>query len=218
MNETMNEQIRPIRQKLFAKLDSSRYEHSLSVSFCCIALAMRYSCDLEKAELAGLLHDAAKRYDDEIILKKCKKKGIEITENEQKALPVLHAIYGEWMAKHKFGVQDDEILSAIRWHTTGRANMSLLEKILFVADFIEPRRSKLPKLDELRRLAFEDIDKAIYFIMEGTLLYLRDKGGFVDPQTVDAFEYYKNLFEERRSIAYESIKGNGKTGCSCTGR
>lgn len=191
----MNETIILIRKKLKKTLNPFRFEHSLSVSFLSVALAMRYGCNLEKAELAGLLHDGAKRYDDEAILEKCDKKGIQLSKEERNVLPVLHAIYGSWMAEHKFCVNDPEILSAIRWHTTGKADMSLLEKILFVADYIEPRRRNTPGLDQYRKLAFENLDLAVYRIAESSLNYLRVKGDPMAPKTVEAYEYYKQLSE-----------------------
>ena len=141
------------RKNLEMKLDPMRYEHSLSVSYTCMSLAMRYGYDMEKAELAGLLHDCGKRYSDDIILKKCKKHGIAFTPEEEEAPAVLHANYGAWLAEHKYGLQDEEILSAILYHTTGRPAMTTLEKIVYIADYIEPRRHKASDLPRIRRLA-----------------------------------------------------------------
>ena len=115
---------------------------------------MRYGCDLEKAEIAGLLHDCAKHYSDETIIKKCLMEGLSLSEDERKAPAVLHAKYGAWLAKKKYNIQDEEVIGAIRWHTTGRPNMSLLEKIVFTADYIEPRRDKASNLPVVRPLAF----------------------------------------------------------------
>ena len=116
-----------------------RYEHTLGVSYTCMALAMRYSANLDQAEMAGLLHDCAKRYDDATIICKCQEHGIELTEGELRAPAVIHAKLGAWMAEHKYGITDPEVLSAIACHTTGKPAMSLLDKILYVADYIEPR-------------------------------------------------------------------------------
>ena len=102
----MNTEIFTIRKRLKSKLDPMRYEHSLSVSFTCVALAMRYGYDLNKAELAGLLHDCAKRYNDQTIIEKCRKKGISLTEDELGAPATIHARLGAWMAEHKFGISD----------------------------------------------------------------------------------------------------------------
>ena len=123
-----------------------RYEHTLGVSYTCMALAMRYSANLDQAEMAGLLHDCAKRYDDATIICKCQEHGIELTEGELRAPAVIHAKLGAWMAEHKYGITDPEVLSAIACHTTGKPAMSLLDKILYVADYIEPRRDKAPNL------------------------------------------------------------------------
>ena len=114
-----------------------------------MALAMRYGQDLDQAELAGLLHDCAKYFNDEEIIKKCRKHGIEVSEAELRAPAVLHAKYGAWLAKNRYGVSDPEILSAIRWHTTGKPDMTTLEKIIFIADYIEPNRAPFPGLDHL---------------------------------------------------------------------
>ena len=194
----MNVQIPYFRQKLQQKLSPMRYEHTLGVSYTAMALAMRYGQDLDQAELAGLLHDCAKYFNDEEIIRKCRKHGIEVSEAELRAPAVLHAKYGAWLAKNRYGVSDPEILSAIRWHTTGRANMTTLDKIIYVADYIEPRRDKAPDLPRLRALAFEDLDQTMYEMLDGTLRYLREKGGDVDPMTKEAYDYFKKLMDSRR--------------------
>lgn len=186
----MKHEIITIREHLKKKLSPTRFEHTMGVSYTCIALAMRYGCDLDKAEMAGLLHDCAKRYDDVTIVQKCEKRGIELTEGELRAPAVIHAKLGAWMAEHKYGITDPEILSAIACHTTGKPEMSLLDKIVYVADYIEPRREKAPNLPEMRKLAFENLDDALYQIMAGTLRYLKSSGAEADEMTQNAFEYY----------------------------
>ena len=187
----MNSEIFSIREKLKASLKPGRYEHSLSVSFTCIALAMRYGYDLDKAELAGLLHDCAKCYDNNSIIAACRNSGMELTEGELQAPSIIHSRLGARMAEEKFGVNDPEILSAIACHTTGKPNMSLLDKILYIADYIEPRRYKIKDLPAIRRLAFEDLDQALFQIMEGTLRYLKESGTYADIMTQNAYHYYK---------------------------
>ena len=189
----MNEQIPYFRQRLQEKLPPMRYEHSLGVSYTAVALAMRYEYDLDKAELAGLLHDCAKHYNDAEIIKKCRKHEIELKDAELKAPAVLHAKYGAWLAERRYGITDPDVLSAIRWHTTGRAGMTTLDKIIYIADYIEPRRDKAPDLPRMRKMAFEDLDLTMYAILEGTLIYLKKKGGTVDPMTNEAYEYFKKL-------------------------
>ena len=185
-----------LRKTLKRRLPPMRYEHSLSVSFICMALAMRYGTDLNQAEIAGLLHDCGKRYSDDIILKKCLKHGIPVTPQEEEALSTLHAKYGEWLAKNRYQIQDPEILSAIACHTTGKAGMSTLDKILFIADYIEPRRFKAENLPQMRALAFQDLDRTMYEILKSTLAYLKQKGGVIDPATVEAYQCFEQQMKE----------------------
>ena len=207
--ENQCSQIMLYRKNLKRKLAPMRYEHSLSVSYTCMNLAMRYGCSLDKAELAGLMHDCGKRYSDDIILKKCLKHGLEVTDAEYKALPVLHAKYGAWLAEHKYQITDREILDAIGCHTTARPEMTTLDKILYIADYIEPRRCEAENLPKIRRMAYEDLDETMYAILAGTLDYLEKKGGSIDPMTVRAYEYFKKVKGER-----DELKGNGETGIS----
>ena len=186
----MDERITEKRKHLKKKLNPMRYEHTLGVSYTCMALAMRYSANLDQAEMAGLLHDCAKRYDDATIICKCQEHGIELTEGELRAPAVIHAKLGAWMAEHKYGITDPEVLSAIACHTTGKPAMSLLDKILYVADYIEPRRDKAPNLPKLRRLAFEDLDEALYQILDSTRNNLKETGTAEDDTTEQTREYY----------------------------
>lgn len=194
----MKEIILNLRNDLKEKLSPQRYEHTISVSFICTALAMRYGADLEQSELAGLLHDCAKYYGDGNIIKKCEKQNISLTSDELKAPVVLHAKYGAWLAEHKYGIEDQEVIDAIRWHTTGRPDMSLLEKIVFTADYIEPRRDKAADLPVVRSVAFIDLDECVYIILKGTLEYLEGKGYFVDSMSVQAYDYYKKIHEMKK--------------------
>ena len=194
----MKELILELRNDLKGRLTASRFEHTISVSFICTALAMRYGCDLNKAELAGLLHDCAKPYGDDEIIRKCRKQGLSLTDDELKAPVVLHAKYGAWLAKHKYRINDEEIINAIRWHTTGRPEMSTLEKIVFTADYIEPRRDRAANLTLVRSMAFADLDECVYLILKDTLDYLAGKGSFVDSMSKQAYAYYKQVHEEKK--------------------
>ena len=198
---TINEQIVTFRKQLKSKLDTMRYEHSVSVSYTCIALAMRYGFSLEKAELAGLLHDCAKRYTDNELIARSQKHGLSLTESELKAPAVIHAKYGAWMARNKFGIQDEEILSAIQCHTTSKPGMGILDKILYIADYIEPRRDKASNLARMRYLAFQDLDQTMYEILAGTINYLKGKGGCIDPMTIQTFTWFEKLIQEKCSAA-----------------
>lgn len=184
--------IRKIRKSMEKQQDEKRYEHTLGVAYTATSLAMRYGASLESAKLAGLLHDCAKCMDDDKKISICEKHHIIITDVERRNPSLLHAKVGSFLAMDTYHVQDNDIINAILNHTTGRPGMSLLEKIIFVADYIEPGRKQAPNLTEIRRLAFVDLDAAMLKILEDTLAYLEDGEGEVDPMTQKTYEYYRN--------------------------
>lgn len=172
-------------------MDGSRFEHTIGVMDTAACLAMRYGADMEKALIAGLLHDCAKCMPDSKKVKICMKNHIPMSETEEQNPFLLHAKVGAYIAKEKYGVDDEEILQAIACHTTGKPAMTLLEKIIYIADYIEPMRNKAANLPEVRRMAFEDLDLALFKIFSDTLLYLKDTSKSLDAMTVQAYEYYK---------------------------
>lgn len=187
-----------MQDKLQKKLTPERYHHTLGVMYTCAALAMRYGCDMEKALVAGLLHDCAKCMPNDKKIKICKKNHIPVSEAELDNPFLLHAKVGAFLAYDKYGVKDEEILNAIRYHTTGTTNMTLLEKITYIADYIEPSRTKAPNLDTIRKLAFVDIDKALYVVFRDTLQYLQHTGHEIDQTTRQAYEFYRDLYNKRK--------------------
>ena len=182
--------IKDLKKDLKKEMDDSRFEHTLGVMYTCAALAMRYEYDLEKAMLAGLLHDCAKCMPNAKKLKMAEKHHLEISSLERKNPFMLHAKLGAYLAKKKYDIEDEEILNAIRWHTTGRPDMTLLDKIVYVSDYIEPRRDKAPNLPKIRQLAFMDLDQALIKILEDTLGYLGDSAEHVDAMTKKTYDYY----------------------------
>lgn len=184
-----------LQDKLKAVLPPYRFYHTLGVSYLSSALAMCYGVDVKRAQLAGLLHDSAKYMKGSEMLVLVEKLGIEANAYERKAPDLLHAKLGAHFAKQEYGVMDEEILSAICCHTTGKPGMSLLEEILFVADYIEPSRRGLPYLDEMRKIAFTDLHRATYLELTSTLNKIKERGEVLDPATVETFEYYKKIVE-----------------------
>lgn len=191
--------IKKLRKAIRKAQDAKRYEHTVGVEYTAAALAMRYGVDVEEALLAGLLHDCAKCLSEDKLIAVCEKNKIPITETEKKLPFLLHGKVGGFLAEKKYGVKNQDVLNAIVHHTMGRAEMSLLEKIVFVADYIEPGRNRPADLDlnSIRELAFQDIDLAMVRVLEGTLDHLRSKGWAIDPQTEKTWKYYKDLFAER---------------------
>ena len=186
--------ITKLQSKLQKELDEDRYRHTLGVMYTSAALAMRYEYDLEKAQVAGLLHDCAKCIPNDRKIRLCEKYGIPITGTEKNAPFLLHAKLGAYLARHKYGVEDEEILGAIMWHTTGKPDMTLAEKIVFISDYIEPMRWKAKNLDHIRKISFMDLDEAVYLTLRDTLNYL-DSGTRteIDDMTRQAFLYYRDV-------------------------
>lgn len=188
-----------LQQEMAKILKPKRYLHVLGVEFTCASLAMKYHADLQKAQLAGLLHDCAKYLSDEMQLQECSKYELNISEVELRVPALLHSKLGAYYAKTLYGVEDQEILDAITYHTTGRPNMTLLEKIVYIADYIEPSRpaDKMRGLTEIRSIAFEDIDLAIVKIAQNTLDYVNSGSGEVDKTSIETLNFYQNLIEKR---------------------
>ena len=191
MFDFSRENIDLIKVDLKEKLPKKRYEHTLGVAYTAAALAMCYGEDILKAELAGILHDVAKA-----------KKSFELKDDMKgyidpytdgayvdlianKAPQILHAIYAPYLAKKDYKIEDKDILSAIRWHTTGKKDMTMLEKIVFVADYIEPNRKKLPDIDRIRTLSFHDISEAVKVTAKSTIEYLGSQGMYIDKFTYE---------------------------------
>lgn len=182
--------MKKLRKEMQKVQGEKRYEHTLGVAYTAAALAMCYNADVKNAQLAGMLHDCAKCLSDEKRLSICKKYGIPMTDVEKRNPFLLHAKAGAYLAEKKYGIEDRDILNAIQYHTTGRPDMSLLEKIVFVADYIEPGRKQAPNLPEIRQLAFQNLDKAMVRILEDTVQYLEQGGGEIDPATEETLKYY----------------------------
>ncbi len=189
-NDKKSISCKTLRKQMEKVQDEKRYEHTLGVAFTAASLAMRYGADVKQAQVAGLLHDCAKCMTNEERLSICKKNKLEVTPVEKANPFLLHAKVGAFLAKEKYGIQDEEILSAVRYHTTGRPRMTLLEKIVFIADYIEPSRKTAPNLDEVRTLAFQNLDIALCKILSDTLDYLDTVDQEIDPMTKETYDYY----------------------------
>lgn len=199
----MLENVEKVQEKLQFKLTPKRFIHTIGVRYTAAALAMRYGLSIEDASMAGVLHDCAKCFTDDELVKKCIKHNLDCTEVEIRNGFLLHAKLGAFYAQKKYGIENEDIISAIRYHTTGRAGMKPLEAVVFTADYIEPGRRPLPHIEEVRRMAFVDIDEAIYQILDRTLGYLGEQaqtdnnGREIEIHTIEAFKYYKRIHDEK---------------------
>ena len=185
--------LKKIRKSMEKELDAKRYEHTLGVAYTAAALAMCNDVDPVKAETAGLLHDCAKCFSDDKKISVCRKNNMEINSVESRNPYLLHAKAGYCIAKNKFDIEDQDILNAILNHTTGRPGMSTLEKIIYIADYIEPSRKQAPNLSEVRKVAFQNLDQALLKILTDILSYLESGGGEIDPLTKETYDYYADL-------------------------
>lgn len=177
--------IREMQNKLKSALSEERYFHSLGVKEAVIKLAVRYDVNIKKAVIAAILHDCAKDLPDDILLKKAIDFGILIGEIEREQPQLIHGPVGAMIAFHNFKVNDFEILKAIWVHTTGNSSMGNLDKILYIADYIEPNR-KFSGVEKLRRVAFVDIDRALLCAFDNTLKWVSFNNQLIHPDTLTA--------------------------------
>ncbi|MBR5178376.1 MAG: nicotinate-nucleotide adenylyltransferase [Lachnospiraceae bacterium] len=189
-----------IRDDMKALMKPKRYTHIMNVASMCFKLAKLHGYDPVKAYTAGLLHDCAKHLNDEEILNECDKLGIRYDEVERRqASNLLHSKVGAVWAKEKYGIADEDIISAINYHTTGKPEMSILEKIVYMSDVIEPGRQidYKPSLDVIRSIATYDLDLACAHVLNNVVPYIlsayKDN---VCMTTVETYEYYKKFLNK----------------------
>ena len=185
-----------IQEKLKIALDKPRYEHTIGVMYTAGCMAMAYGYDINKAMLAGLLHDCAKCMTHEERLLLCETYNVEVTTSELENKALLHAKAGAILAKIEYDITDVEILHSIAVHTTGEPDMNTLDKIIYIADYIEPGRDKAPNLEYIRNLAYQDLNACMAQILQDTLNYLNARGGNIDPTTAEAYAFYKEYRKE----------------------
>ena len=144
------------------------------------------------------VYQTIKRYRHDMTVALGARPPSSISEAERKNPSLLHAKAGVFLAKSKYDIEDEDILDAIRYHTTGNVDMTLLQKITYLADYIEPWRNKATNLPAIREAAFQDLDKALYMVLHDTLQYLETIHAEVDSTTQQAYEFYRQLQEEKQ--------------------
>lgn len=187
---------------LEATLRPGRFLHTLGVAYTAGNLALCHIGESEgkRARRAGLLHDCAKYLTDAEMITLCDQQGIHLSDIERENPALIHGKLGAYLARHRFGVEDEEICSAIFCHTTGKPGMTPLEKILYVADYIEPRRKidgKPYSLSKIRKQCFRDLDQGLLMILTNTVNYLQKGNKVVDDMTLRTYEYYSGKCENK---------------------
>lgn len=189
-----------IKHCLKSTLKPKRVKHTFGVADTAEELGILYSNGDEtlpiRARLAGLLHDCAKYFTDEEQIELCDKYGIELTQTERENTSLIHGKLGAYLAQHRYGVKDEEILSAIRVHTVGKPAMTTLEKIIYISDYIEPNRD-IPKakhpLKQLRKMVKYDLDGTLIFAIENTIDFLEKNGRVIDEGSLATLAYYEDM-------------------------
>lgn len=178
-----------MKTKLSSMLIEKRYNHSLGVMECAVEMAKHHGADVEKARIAGLLHDCAKNYSRQEMFELCEKYNLELDDVTMKQTGLIHGFLGAEIAKDVFGIDDEEIYDAIFYHTVGKPDMPLLTKIIYIADSIEPMRH-YEGVEILRALAFDNIDKALVYQIDMTIKSVLKKGTLLHTNTIDTRNYY----------------------------
>ena len=182
---TLNE----IEIKIKEMLPEKRLKHSKNVAKCASKLSEIYGYNKDEAYIAGLVHDCAKYLNQEEINKYVRIYNIDLDELEINSSALSHSIIGAYIAKYQFGIDNPQVLSAIRYHTTGKANMSLLEKIIYIADLIEENR-EFSGVKELRELVYEGkLDKAIFNSLNNTIKFVIDNNQPIHQRSIEARNY-----------------------------
>lgn len=188
--------IAEIDEKLGKVLNEKRYTHSVYVAHTAADLADRFGGDRNKAFITGLIHDCAKHMSYDEMLKTADQYGYTLDETTLQCPGIIHADIGALVAEHEYGITDVEILDAIRYHTVARKNMTLLDKIIYIADIIEPNRD-FDGVDTLRELAEKDLDKTYFEALKFSLKFNLKKENIIHPATLDAWnEMLINTREE----------------------
>ncbi len=177
-----------INEYIKIHLSEERYIHSLGVMKTSEDLAKHYGVDEYKARIAGLCHDCAKNFSFGDLINKARLSGERIDYVYYKSPQLLHGIVGAYIAKELFRINDKEILDAIKYHTTGREKMSMFEKIVYIADVIEPSRS-FKGVNDLRKLAYLDLDRSLLKSFDDTINFVVQRGNVLHANTINARNY-----------------------------
>lgn len=171
-----------------SRLSEYRYIHSMNVSKSAVALAEKYSADPEKARLAGILHDVMKEEELSVQYDYIRKNGEELTAARLLNNSVIHQMSGAAYCRLELGIDDKEVLGAIRYHTTGRRDMTLLEQVVYTADFISADRN-YPDVEKMRELADESLDEAMLYSLKYTINKLVGTELIVEPDTLECYNF-----------------------------
>ena len=182
----MHMEIKEMKARLEKKLPAKRFRHTLAVSETAVELARRYGVDEKKAAVAGLLHDSGRQIPTKEFIAKAAELGIALDEVEKNQPILIHAKLGVYYAQHEFGDTDPEILSSIRYHTTGAAHMSPLAMVIYLADLVEPNRD-FPGVDIMRAEVEKGLENGMWKAYIHTMSYLLSQGLLIHPDCLAGY-------------------------------
>lgn len=175
--------------EILSRVGEKRYEHILRVTQTAKNLATLHKADVEKAQIAAYFHDSCKLKNKDLIPELCKKLALDLDHEMIKAPAIIHGFLGAEMAKQYYGIDDEDILNAIRWHTTGRPGMSKLEKIVYLADYTEPKRD-FPSAIKAREISLKELDKAMLYALDASIKNLIEENKYIVIYTINARNYF----------------------------
>ncbi len=192
-------EISNMQEKLKGMLSEARYEHSLGVMETAEEMARVFGEDAEKAKIAGLLHDCAKDIDKAKMVPMCEALGVELDSMKREQRSLIHADLGAKLLETEFDIFDEEIINAVKYHTLGREHMTNLEKILYLADLIEPNRKMTPEIEELKALSMQNLDCAMLYAADLAIEYIQKKHKPLHSQTLITQQYFLKICKEKVS-------------------
>lgn len=188
----MNEELRKYEKTIMPLMGGKRYKHSVNVAEMCLMLAKKFGADEDKAYTAGILHDCRKEADKAVMREEAEKSGYYIDPAERDCFKLWHGIAGAYYVKNELKIDDTDILNAIRFHTVGRASMSVLEKIVFLADMVSKERD-YPHVEEYRRAVTEDLDNGMFQTLRWSIIKTSGTGGKIPISTLEAYNFYSGF-------------------------
>ncbi len=200
-----------ILKRLTELLPEKRYIHSLGVERTAVELAERFGADIPKASTAALVHDCAKGFSEKELLSLSRHYGLEFDPYYLEEPELIHGALGAEIARERFGVLDKEVLSAIAYHTTGKKDMTLLEKIIYLADLIEPGRD-YPGVQGIREKAMSDLDEALLTAFQSVISYVLANRNVLHPRTIHAWNGLLKEWKENCKNSTAEKGGQSRTG------
>lgn len=188
----MNKELKKYEDIIKELMGDKRFKHSVNVADMSVKLAKKFGADEDKAYTAGILHDCQKEADKAVMWEEAEKSGFYIDPAERDCFKLWHGIAGAYYVKNELKIDDTDILNAIRFHTVGRADMSVIEKIVFLADMVSKERD-YPHVEEYRRAVLEDLDNGMFQTLRWSIIKTSGTGGKIPICTLEAYNFYSGF-------------------------